>query len=303
MANRNNEDRTGERRAAGANAPPQAISPMIPSSETTGPAGKPLDFTCPTEFVDIPSKGRFYPKDHPLHNKDSLEIRFMTAKDEDILTSKSLLKKGVAIDRFLQNIIVDKSIELSSLIVGDKNAIVVASRITGYGADYGTKVTCPACGASQDYSFDLELGKVSEGGTEGLKDNPEMAAAVDSTDNNTWVIDCPKSKAIVEMKLLTGVDEKHMLKSQAMKKKNKLPEALLTDQLRQTIVSVNGDSSKLNINRFIDVMPALDSRYVRSIYEKLMPNVDLTQEFECHSCGFEQEMEVPFTTDFFWPKR
>ena len=303
MAIRNNEDRTGGRRASGASVPPQAISPTIPSSETTGPAGKPLDFACPTEFVDLPSKGRFYPKEHPLHNKDSLEIRYMTAKDEDILTSKSLLKKGIAIDRFLQNIIVDKNIELSSLLVGDKNALVVASRITGYGANYATKVACPSCGTSQDYSFDLEASKVNEGGSEALEENPEMAAAAVATDNNTWRIECPKSKVTVEVKLLTGVEEKYMLKSQAMKKKNKLPEAVLTDQLRQTFVSVNGDSSQLSINTFIDVMPALDSRYVRSIYEKLMPNLDLTQEFECHSCGFEQEMEVPFTTDFFWPKR
>ena len=299
MSVRNNEDRTGERRAAGAEAPPQAAAPS-PSA----PPNKPLDFTTPTEFVDLPSRGRFYSEDHPLRGKDSVEIRYMTAKDEDILTSKSLLKKGVAIDRFLQNILVDKSIQLSSLVVGDKNAIIVAARLTGYGSDYNTKVACPACAETQEHSFDLDTHTVTAGGTESLRENfEELSKEVDKTENNTWLVQCPKSKATVELKLLTGVEENFMLKAQAMKKKQKLPETLLTGQLRQMIVSVNGDATQPNINKFIDVMPAMDSRHVRTLYDKLMPNIDLTQEFECGSCGFAQDMEVPFTTDFFWPKR
>ena len=303
MAIRNNEDRTGERRVSGAEAPPQATA-ILASPGESAPQSRPLDFTCPTEFVDLPSGGKYYSKEHPLHNKDTIEIRFMTAKDEDILTSKSLLKKGVAIDRFLQNILVDKTIKLDTLVVGDKNALVVAARITGYGADYSTKVTCPSCAESQDYSFNLDEGTTREGGLETLnKINPESAESVTATENNTWLISCPRSKATVEVKLLSGVDEKFMVKSQAMKKKNKLPDSLLTDQLRQTIISVNGNADSISISKFINVMPALDSRFVRTIYESLMPNVDLTQEFECNSCGFGQEMEVPFTTDFFWPKR
>lgn len=300
MAIRNNEDRTGERRAHAADPAPvtAAAEPEQSSSNKT------LDFTCPTEFVDLPSGGRFYSEDHPLHNVDSVEIRFMTAKDEDILTSKSLLKKGVAIDRFLQNIIVNQKIKVQDLLIGDKNALVVASRITGYGSDYQTKVTCPSCGTSQDYGFDLENSTVKTGGVDALSDElPTVAEGVTRTENNTWSVECPKSKVTVELRLMDGHHEKFLAKSAAMKKKQKLPETLLTDQLRQTIVSVNGNNEPRNINKFIDVMPAMDSRFLRTVYDKLMPNVDLTQHFECHSCGFEQEMEVPFTTDFFWPKR
>ncbi len=299
MTIRNNEDRTGERRAAASEIPPLPAA-AFEGQKQSAPTTKVLDFTCPTEFVDLPSEGRFYPENHPLHKTDSIEIRFMTAKDEDILTSRSLLKKGIAIDRFLQNIIIDKKIQVADLLVGDKNALVVASRITGYGSDYNTKVACPSCGTSQNYEFNLNESDINVGGSESL--GPE-SDAVHQTDNNTWLIECPKSQVTVEVRLLTGVNEKFMLKSQAMKKKQKLPESLLTDQLRQIIVSVNGNTEPKNINRFIDIMPALDSRYLRALYEKLMPNIDLTQEFECHSCGFEQEMEVPFTTDFFWPKR
>ena len=104
-----------------------------------------LQFVTPTEFVELPSRGKFYPEGHPLHNTEIIEIRHMTAKDEDILTSAALLKKGLAIDRFLQNIIVDKSINIADLLVGDKNAIIVASRISGYGAQYEAGISCPSC--------------------------------------------------------------------------------------------------------------------------------------------------------------
>ena len=300
MAIRNNEDRTGERRAQAADPAPAVAAQATPDGVTS----RTLDFTCPTEFVDLPSQGKFYADEHPLKGLDSVEIRFMTAKDEDILTSKSLLKKGIAIDRFLQNIIVDKKVKIQDLLIGDKNALVVASRVTGYGADYQTKVSCPACGTSQDYQFDLDDSAVKTGGIETLTEElPAIAETVTRTENNTWLVECPRSKVAVELQLMNGHHEKFLAKSAAMKKKQKLPESLLTDQLRQTIVSVNGSSEVKDISKFIDVMPAMDSRFLRSVYDKLMPNVDLTQHFDCHSCGFEQEMEVPFTTDFFWPKR
>ena len=208
MGIRNNEDRTGERRIQAADPVPALASQEAPSAKKT------LDFTCPTEYVDLPSQGKFYAEDHPLHGSDSIEIRFMTAKDEDILTSKSLLKKGVAIDRFLQNIIVDSRVKVQDLLVGDKNALVVASRITGYGSDYQTKVTCPACGTSQDFEFDLEQSTTSAGGLQALaEDLPAIAEKVTATEDNTWTVECPKSKVTVELQLMNGHHEKFLAKS------------------------------------------------------------------------------------------
>jgi hypothetical protein len=281
---RNNEERSGARQAA--DAPP---SKMVSENEAS-----PLDFTTPTEFVDLPSGGTYYPEDHPLHGKDSIEIRFMTAKDEDILTSKSLLKKGLAIDRLLQNIIVDKSIKLGDLLIGDKNALVVASRITGYGSDYITKVTCPACAAVQEYQFDLDASVHNIGGS-----HPDATEA----EAGTWMVTCPKSDVQVTLGLLTGQDEKIMLQSQQRRKKQKLPETAATEQLKLIIKSVAGNADALAINKFVNVMPAQDARHLRSTYEALMPNINLDQDFECVECGFDMEMEVPFTTDFFWPKQ
>jgi hypothetical protein len=286
MSTRNNEERSGARAAA--DAPP---SQMVSSQQTETNT---LDFSTPTEFVDLPSQGKFYPSDHPLHGKDSLEIRYMTAKDEDILTSKSLLKKGLAIDRLLQNIIVDKTVRISDLLIGDKNALVVAARVTGYGADYVTKVTCPSCLDLQDHQFNLEDHILTDGG---------ITSGATATDNGIWEVVCPKSNVAVGLRLLTGRDEKLLMQTEQLRKKQNLPESQATSNLRLIIASVNGSAEAATITKFINVMPAQDARFVRKAYDDLMPNIDLTQHFECQSCGFDMDMEVPFTTDFFWPKQ
>ena len=156
---RNNEERIGVKNVD-ADLPlvPEVIQEEdLPNEEQQEPKPNnlPLSFTAPTEIVDLPSGGRYYDSDHPLFGVDSLEIRFMTAKDEDILTSKTLLKKGLAIDRLLQNIMIDRRIKPNDLLLGDKNALVIAARITGFGEDYQTRVMCPVCGDSSDSSFDL----------------------------------------------------------------------------------------------------------------------------------------------------
>ena len=282
---RNNSRRTG---GDDDNKPAQDASPP--------PNLAPLDFSTPTEFVELPTEGRYYPEDHPLHNESVVEIRHMTAKDEDILTSRALLKKGIALDRFLQNILVDKRINLDSLYVGDKNAILVGARVTGYGPTYETQVTCPICTTTNKFSFDLESGNLNSGG------NFEEFEITEKT-NGSFIIKTPATKVDVEVRLFTGQDEKYLLKTSAEKKKRNLPESSLTDQLNLMIVSINERTDNMTLKSFIDNMPARDARYLREAYEKIVPNVDLAQSFTCESCDYEtDQMEVPFTTDFFWPK-
>jgi len=292
MSIRNNEERFG--------AKYQNIDPPLPqakkqieTSEEEKEEIPSLSFSLPTEFVDLPSKGDFYPEGHPLHQQDTLEIRYMTARDEDILTSKSLLKKGVAIDRFLQNIIVNKQVKIDGLLTGDKNALVIAARITGYGSEYKTKITCPACGERSDNSYDLELA---------TRTGVECPEGVERTPRGTFLMTAPKTKAKVELRLLTSTDEKTILRMMKKKQKNKIPESPLTDQLRLAISSVSGREEPHLINSFIASLPAFDARYLRDVYSHLMPNVELREEFACPTCGTEQELEVPLTPDFFWPK-
>lgn len=262
------------------------------AAEVTVPPS-PLSFVTPTEFVDLPSKGEYYAKGHPLHKQDTVEIRFMTAKDEDILTSRTLLKKGMVIERLLRNIIVNKSIDPVDLLVGDRNAIIVAARTTGYGPEYTTRINCPSCGEYVQYSFDLNEAETTSG---------ELGGDVSKTEDGTFVVRIPKMNLDIETRLLTGRDEAYLSKLGASRKKHDLGDSNLTDQFRQIIVSVNGEAGKDIINACIENMPAYDSRFLRHHYQALVPNVDLTQNFECSNCELEQEMEVPFTADFFWSK-
>ncbi len=280
---RNNQDRLGNLN--------KGDQPPVQQAHTE----QPLQFVTPTEFVELPSQGVFYPENHPLHNVGVIEIRHMTAKDEDTLTSVALLRKGIAIERLIENIIIDKKIRANDLLIGDKNAIIVAARISGYGQEYQAVVECPSCGASVDYSFDLtECGVVPY--------NAYESQGLELTDNKTLVIHLSKSKVDVEVRFLTGGDEMELTKLAAKKRKNKLPESALTDQLKKLIVSVNGVSDATYIDSFIQNMPAIDSRRLRSTYQKIVPNIDMRQNFVCSNCGHEGEVNVPFGANFFWPQ-
>ena len=290
MTQRNNEDRIG--------AVDQQVDNPVEAIATQAPEGAAFSFATPTEFVGLPSGGRYYPTDHPLHNVATVEIKHMTAKDEDILTSRTLLKQGIAIDRLLKNVIVDKSINIDDMLVGDKNSILVTTRATGYGTQYNTTVLCPVCGTSNDHAFDLGTGLVNSGGSE----SAEPGTVVEE-DNGTFSIDLPQSKVTTTVRLMTGRDEKNIAKLAEQKKKHNLGDSSLTDQLRMIIVAVNGTNDRSAIHNFVENMPAIDSRYLRSIYAKITPNVDLSQEFACNTCDYSGDMEVPFTADFFWPQR
>lgn len=253
-----------------------------------------LSFLNPTHFVDLPSRGKFYPKDHPLFGKDNIEIRFMTAKEEDILTSKSLLKKGIAIDRMLESIIVDKSIKLDDLLIGDKNALIVGARITGYGDEYDTKVTCPSCGANVRHTFNLDE----------LKHKfPCEEVEKQLSESRTFNLTLPITKFNVEIKLLKGLDEKILSDISEQKKAAKKEETPISDQLKLLIVSVNDVDDKTIIQKFVDMCPAGDAKFIRKFYADNVPNIDMTQNFTCRSCEAEMAMEVPFTVDFFWSGR
>ncbi len=286
-----NEDRLGIQDInTGAQPPvPATVGPEATQQNT-------FNWTCPTEIVDLPSGGHFYGEGHPLHGQDSIEIRFMTAKEEDILTSKSLLRKGTALDRVLESVIVDKKINLDSLLVGDKSALVLATRITGYGADYTTSVVCPVCSDKSDFTFDLSELEAKD--TSGILEEYEAT----QTGNGTFEVTLPMTKATVEVRLLTGGDEKNLLKAAQKKQKHRLGDSGLLDQMRAFIISVNGNGDLANITSFISAMPARDSRHLRQFYTDVTPSLDMTQEFACEACGSVAALEVPLTVEFFWPK-
>lgn len=287
---RDNEDKIGTKKQ-------HADSPATFQAEAQG-AGSGLTFVAPTEFVSLPSGGRYYPEGHPLFNQDSVEIKMMTTKQEDILTSRALLKKGVAIDRFIQSLLVPKNVSPDGLLVGDKNAILVAARISGYGAEYKTQVQCPVCQERSSFEFDLEQYTSLDGAN--IRDLEGVSESGDP--NAPFNVVLPKTGWTVGCKMLFGEDEKKIQKSMNAKKKANLPESPLTDQLRAMVFSVEGHTKPNMIMQAIENMPAKDSKHLRDVYKLLVPNVDMTQDFHCVHCGYEGEMEVPLTADFFWPK-
>ncbi|MHA2060664.1 MAG: T4 family baseplate hub assembly chaperone [Candidatus Kariarchaeaceae archaeon] len=289
MSVRNNQDRFG--------APDQGAqdtAPTIAEQPTTG-----LSFTVPVEVVDLPSKGQFYDADHPLHNAETIEIRHMTAKEEDILTNKSYIKNGTVLDRLLESVIVDKSVKAKDLLTGDKSAILVAARISGYGEEYQAKVPCPNCGTVSEFEFDLLEAQIVNDPDE----SPFVQdGTVTKTDKGTFLFTLPKTGVTVEVRPLTGTDEAKILNTNKMRQKNKLPELALSDQIKTFIVSVNGEDDNMTISKFVENMPAIDSRFLRSTYKTVVPSVDLAQNWECEACSYSQVLEVPFTSEFFWPK-
>jgi hypothetical protein len=281
---RNNLSRLG----VADNASSDNLAPQVTQNNTG------FNFTAPTEMVELPTKGKYYPEGHPLHNQKTVEIRYMTAKEEDILTSVSLIKNNLVIDRLLQSVMTDKRIDPDYLFIGDKNALIVATRITGYGPEYETQVICPSCYSPSEHAFDLNDINLHEGG-DALDSN------VEETNEGTFIITLPMSQVRTEVRLLLGKDEKYLAQLANNKKKGNLPETPLTDQFKRVIVSVNGVRDRSSIDRFVDNMPARDSRFLRKTYSKIVPGLDMNFAFDCPKCGSVSRIEVPLGPRFLWP--
>lgn len=244
----------------------------------------------PVETIDLPSKGMFYPEGSPLRS-GQIELKYMTAKEEDILTSTNLIQKGIVLDKLMDSLIVTKGVKSSDLLIGDLNAVMVAARILGYGKDYNADVQCPACGQSVEQKIDL---------TE-LKTENEPTA--DTKKEFTVVL--PASKVEVTLKLMTRGDELDIEKeAKALKKANGDVESDATGRLRAMIAAVNGDTSKGKIWTFVENMLVRDARFLREEYRKHVPDVDFKIQIDC-DCSNESEkdktMRLPIGVNFFWP--
>ncbi len=239
----------------------------------------------PSEVIDLPSEGKLYPEGHPLKD-GKIEIKYMTAKEEDILTSQNLIKKGVVIDRLLDSLILTNGVKQDDLVLGDKNAIMVASRILAYGPEYVCEVTNPNNGQKINHTFNLA-------------NCPFKKLSQDVTENK-FEITLPISKKKVTFKLLTGKEEG--LINEELKASKKIgsdvsPE--LTTRLRHTIVAVDGDESQSTINNFVQNLLARDSMFLRKEIKKVTPDIELSQEIEIG--GESVKVDIPMTVGFFWP--
>ena len=239
----------------------------------------------PSELIDLPSEGKLYPEGHPCKD-GKIEIKYMTAREEDILTSQNLIKKGVVIDRLLDSLILTEGVKIDDLLLGDKNAIMVAARILAYGPEYTCEVTNPKNGQKSQETFNLA-------------ECPFKKLPKDIKENS-FEVTLPISKKKIKFSLLSGKEEKLIEKDLNASKKvgiGVVPE--LTTRLRYLIKAVDDDNSQSVINETAQNMLARDSKFLREELTKVSPDIELSQEIEIG--GESVKVNIPMTVGFFWP--
>ena len=239
-------------------------------------------FKIPTETVDLPSKGKFYPEGHPL-SSGTVEMKYMTAKEEDILTNQNYISKGIVIDKLLQSLLVTE-FNYDDLLIGDKNAIMVAARILSYGKDYdieynGQKIT-------------VDLSEVKEKVTDDAKPN----------ESGDFTFTLPKSGNEVTFKLLTHGDDKKIDREvEGLKKINRDNVTSMSTRLKHLITSVNGDRETSTVRQFVDQgLLAADASALREEYARVQPDIDF-KVYHVDENGVGEDIDVPVTVNFFWP--
>ena len=244
----------------------------------------------PTEEVTLPSKGLLYPEGSPLRS-GKVTMKYMTAREEDILTNQNYIKNGTVIDKLLQSLIVDM-VKVEDLLIGDKNAILVAARILGYGADYSFKYLNPNTGDEEEITVDL---------TEA--DDKEINESLMINGKNEFEFELPVSKILLTFKLLTQADEKKIENEiKGLKKINKNSSPDLTTRLKHMVTSVNGDRTQKGIREFVDnSFLARDSRPFREYASNIMPDINLDFDITFEDGTTVEDVTIPIGVGFFWP--
>lgn len=248
-------------------------------------------FEVPLESVPLPSNGVVYPSDSALHMRETVEIRSMTAREEDILTSRALIKKGTVITELIKSCLIDKKIYVPDMLAGDRNAIMVALRITGYGAEYVVEADCPKCNVRSKQEFNLG-------------DMPIKRLQIEpvTKGQNVFEFKLPTTKKTVHFKFLTGRDEEEISTIQERaKKQGAQADNIVTNRLQFAIVSIDGKTDRAAINGFIRNMPARDSMGLRKFIDANEPGIEMKGNFDCPSCSDINEVRVPLGASFFWP--
>jgi len=251
-----------------------------------------FNWEVPIETVPLPSKGKIYSKDSWFHMKETVDIKSMTANEEDILASQAYIKKGVVVDELIKSCVMDRNADPKDLLVGDKNALAMAIRITGYGSSYDASIVCQHCRHKNQKVFNL---------TE-LAIKPLQAEPIEPG-LNCFEFNLPVTKKKVYFKLQTGRDEE-VLQKTIESKRNILGEMSIgpiTSNLESMIVSIDGIEEAGKIKEFISMMPAYDSRSLRSYMTKIQPGMDMNVTIKCDNCGEKSEAFLPINANFFWP--
>lgn len=243
----------------------------------------------PTEVISLPSKGLTYPETHPL-SKGEITIKLMTAKEEDILTSTNLIKKGIQLDKLLEAVVVEPGVNVNDLLVGDKNAILVASRILAFGADYAVTVNDPEDDQPVDVVIDLSKVKIKE------VDETKLSRF------NEYEYTLPISKRNIKFKLLTHGDEIAIARDVEAAEKTTKQNIEITARWRRIIIEVDGNRDFGYISNFVsNQLLAGDSKSLRKHMGEISPDLDLKFDYTSPITGDTEALRIPFGVGFFYP--
>jgi hypothetical protein len=243
----------------------------------------------PTEQIELPSKGLIYPSDSPL-SSGTIEMKYMTAKEEDILTNVNYINQNIVIDKLLQSLIIS-DVKYNELLVGDANSLLVAARILGYGKDYEFEYTDPDTGNKKDIVVDLTT----------LNPKP-IDESIFVKGKNEFEFVLPSSKIPVTFKLLTQGDQKAIEKEMAgLKRINPKASSEVTTRLKYMIVALNGDRSPATIREFVDNMLVRDSQALRNYYNKISPDLELKFNYVKDNGDVVEGVNIPLNVSFLLP--
>lgn len=248
----------------------------------------------PVETIPLPSQGLTYEKGTAL-NDSRIDIRPMTSREEDILTSASLIKKGTVLSSLLESCILTKGVDVRQMLSGDRNTLMIALRITGYGSEYTAEVKCGECDQKEKYKFNLSSMPIKRLTQMPVQEN-----------TNLFEISLPVTKKAVRFKLMTGWDEENMSQEREQKKKLGLPtDNAISTKLKYHVVAVEGKkgfvTDKNLIGKFIESMPARDSLTLRTQIDKIEPGIEMSGKYTCTKCGTTDTVDIPLGSTFFWP--
>ena len=248
-------------------------------------------FDFPTQVISLPSEGKVYPESNPL-SKGTLEIKYMTAREEDILADRNLINKGIVLQKLLESVVVQPGVNADDLVIGDINAVYLATRMLGYGPDYDVEITDPFSGEKQKVTIDLS--KIQTKDVDFDRLNPQ----------NRYELTLPVSKKKLIVRLLTHKDEKDISQeTQAMERltKGKSVGTDVTTRFKYMIVEVDGNSDRGFINKFVPNMLAGDTKALRNFFKELSPDLNMKYDFVSEITGESEALDIPFGISFFYP--
>lgn len=291
-----NRQRTKIQQQSNTQAPPTP-QPIMPPQKPENPFG--ISFVVPKEIVRLPSGGMFYSSDSPVNGLQEVEVKAVTAAEEDILINESYIDKGIVFEKLIDSILMTPGITADDLIDCDKMAILVSARKTGYGDTIVVPSICESCGHQHEAEISLQSILDSNSASTNIPESVEGEWEY-LKNSNTFLFTLPTTGLDVHIKILSKNEIESLEQSRKQKIRLNLPFNETLEFLRACIVSVNDVVDMTSINKLVEVLPAADARKIRKVHNMNVPKMNMTEEVACPSCNSLQKEDVPFSLGWFW---